>query len=88
MSNNNVDLDINSYNFFELLNIYHLSMVSLFSGFLECVREGNLARTARAAGKKIDMFLVSVLTYRVFPLQNVSPAQFQPHRLGSVLRPL
>jgi hypothetical protein len=25
MSNNNVDLDINSYNFFELLNIYHLS---------------------------------------------------------------
>ena len=25
MSNNNVDLDINSYDFFELLNIYHLS---------------------------------------------------------------
>jgi hypothetical protein len=25
MSNNNIDLDINSYNFFELLNIYHLS---------------------------------------------------------------
>ena len=25
MSNNNIDLDINSYDFFELLNIYHLS---------------------------------------------------------------